>query len=181
MAIVDYSGIRTSWSSTDPNINDSRGAAYNLLTVERFQCPGSGTQNVDQIGAWMNGGFTAPLRFTILTDVAGVPGTVISNATTVEQTSVSSVDNHFHYVTKPQLTGGDYYWLGVWSGGEYDAIEASYSSGIGRYCASTYSSTGDPPLAAWTTASYLSAIQALVSAAGGLSIPVAAHYYRQQQ
>lgn len=87
-------------------------------TAQRFSCPGSGTQELSEIGLWAYkySGLAKPIKLAVWTDDASnnCPGSMVTNSETdaINVTSSSMAKNYFTYSTKPQLTGGVNYWLG---------------------------------------------------------------------
>jgi hypothetical protein len=89
----------------------------NIASAVKFTCPGSGTQEITEIGLWVKADLstTCAFRLAIFThDVANDnPDTIVANSESAELShGTTTITKKSHtYGTKPQLTGGTVYWL----------------------------------------------------------------------
>jgi hypothetical protein len=97
--------------------------------AQRFQAPGTGTIEISEIGIFAaDSGDT--LKLGIFTDDAinGCPATLVSGSEKDVTTTSDVVRVYGTFSTKPQLTGGEYYWLcGRCNTGQYSI--ARYATG----------------------------------------------------
>jgi hypothetical protein len=89
----------------------------NKSRARKFVCPGSGTQEITEIGAWVSAdaATTTVFKLAIFTHDAANnnPDTMVANSESAELShNTTTVTKKSHtYGTKPQLTGGSTYWL----------------------------------------------------------------------
>jgi hypothetical protein len=89
----------------------------NQCVAAKFTLPGSGTQEVTEVGAWVsaNAATTGYIRFAIFTHdaVNDNPDTIVADSETAELShNTTTITKIYHtYGTKPQLTSGQVYWL----------------------------------------------------------------------
>lgn len=93
-----------------------------IALVQRFTCPGSGQQQITEIGAYFmrNSGSAAwHVHFGIFTHDSpnNCPEAIVENSDsgeiTINDPNFSYVKHFFSYPTCPLLTGGSDYWLGI--------------------------------------------------------------------
>lgn len=84
----------------------------------RSQCPGSGTQEISEIGVYtrLYSPGSGTVRLVLLEDDSanGSPSaTQVTNSDTgtITVNNTSYAKKSYTYATKPQLTGGSYYWI----------------------------------------------------------------------
>lgn len=90
----------------------------NYTIAQRFTMPGSGSFDIAEIGAYLRvPGTSRNCKFAIFTDDATnvCPEAMVTNSLSAEITiSETSHTKKCHsYSTKPQVTGGVNYWLGI--------------------------------------------------------------------
>ena len=83
--------------------------------AQRFTCPGSGMQEISEIGLWSkdSGG---EFRLAIYTDDSGndCPEDLVANSESATLSADAAISKKSHtYSTKPELTGGVNYWLAL--------------------------------------------------------------------
>jgi len=156
--------------------------------ASKFTCPGSGTQEISEIGMWLSADSStaAAFRLAIYTHdaVNNNPNTMVANSESAELThnTTSVVKKSHTYGTKPQLTGGTVYWLAR-NHADSNSNQDRLSGGGAVF---VDSDVGGYPT--WATAAQWDAgsewdddvgIYAVYQAAGGSGNPW--YYYAQQQ
>ena len=146
------------------------------IFARQFTCPGSGAQDINEIGFFVNTVANNPsVRFLIYNDDGADPGSngdYVTNSLTGD-VAVGTADNwtSHTYSPKPQCTGGVEYWLAVWgtsTGGAVDLrIERfSFSGGVSSITAQVYDA--DPPASeSWAAFGYTFQLAAEYQAAAG--------------
>jgi len=107
-------GFVTTTPSVRHGTNDVQLDA-GFVVCQKFTCPGSGAQDISEIGAWVeDSGFE--FRLAIFTDDSGnsCPEVIVANSESATLSSEASMAKTSHtYGTNPQLTGGVDYWICV--------------------------------------------------------------------
>lgn len=175
MAVEDYNGFKTTFPTGDAT-DESGDYLDDVIVGQVFTCPGSGTQEINEIGFWVRvGQNNRGVRLCIYTESGGDPVSLVANSLTTEFTvTAPDVWITFEYSTKPQLTGGTDYFLMMWgndAAAEFDvSVERSdYQAGEGREATCVYHSTNDPSPGAWAASNYQYAVAAEYQAGGGVS------------
>ena len=104
--------------------------------AQKFTCPGSGSKNVTEIGAWMRKqNSTLDMTIGIFTDdsVNGCPESLVANSEQSCSVSSTSMSKYYQsYSTKPVITGGVDYWIAMQVyGNTIDYLRTDYLSGSG--------------------------------------------------
>lgn len=149
---------------------------------QQFVCGGTGTQEVSEIGSWMrstNGGTTIYSRAIFTDDAVNIcPEAMVANSQTPEQTTsnynggVMWID-YYTYSTKPQITGGSTYWLGILcdDGNQRQAYDSTGGISITKYSVYPAWPTDGSAWETHTDRDYDISLYAVYTpAAGGLSI-----------
>ena len=88
----------------------------------------------------------------IYTDSGNVPNTLVTNSASDEIVLNSTSFQWWShtYGTKPQITGGQKYWIGVWAhsgAGNFEiSLRANSSGGVSYKITETYHSSDDPTI-----------------------------------
>lgn len=125
-----------------------------LSAAIRFQCPGSGAVEISEIGYYGYTTASGVSHLGIFTDDAGNanPDTLVDNSDSGELAIPGSGAVIYHtYGTKPQLTGGTYYWLAVQGGTANSYLSRFATAGTAGYRAGTYDTW--PDASAWDSMS----------------------------
>lgn len=131
------------------------GDQYATVTADlsaaiRFQCPGTGTIEISEIGYYGYTSGTSVVHLGIFTDdaVNGNPDTLVTDSDSGEISVPGSAAVIYHtYSTAPQLTGGNYYWLAVQGDGSNSYLSRFATGGTAVYRSDTYPTW--PVAAAW--------------------------------
>jgi hypothetical protein len=111
------------------NVNNARG--------QKFTCPGSGTIEINEIGCWMDGGGSTVVHFGIFTHDAinDCPESLVSNSDSgeIDGSGDDVIKINYSYVTKPQLTGGETYWICLIVGGQGTYLDRFTTGGDSCY------------------------------------------------
>ena len=112
-------GAANGFAATTPDTrygDSDYGNTTAYVDVARYQAPSSGALEVSEIGCYMTGA-TLTAKIAIFDDDAanGCPGAMVANSEgTLTVDSLTNVKaSHTYSGTKPQVTGGSYYWIGV--------------------------------------------------------------------
>jgi len=117
--------------------------------VSKFTMGGSGTCTISEIGAYLDGDAAARIHFAIFTDDAGnsCPEATVANSDTgeIDPDGDISTKEYHSYGTKPELTGGANYWIGVINGNASTTLSRFDSGGTGVTLGASYPTfpTGD--------------------------------------
>lgn len=112
--------------------------------AQRFACPGSGTQEISEIGAWWaaDAATTSVFRLAIFTHDAANnnPDAMVANSESAQLSHNSTaVTRKSHaYATKPRLAGGTTYWLAFFAGDANGNIDRLTTGGVSVGTAVTY-------------------------------------------
>ena len=137
-AVVNFTppannGFQTSSPTGRHGANEDNQDA-DISIAQKFVCPGSGTQEITEIGAWVySASGTTAFRLAIFTHDAANnnPDTMVANSESDELThSTTTFTKKSHtYGTKPQLTGGGTYWLGITTADANFRVDANTTGG----------------------------------------------------
>ncbi len=106
--------------------------------AQRFTAPGSGTLEITAIGGYLSDtGTDTTFRLAIFTDDAAntCPTSLVANSDieVSATTGVTSLITASYTGTKPQITGGQVYWIAVFAGAYDGAIRRNDSGGTAVY------------------------------------------------
>jgi hypothetical protein len=112
----------------------------------KFTCGGTGTQEAVEIGMWAYAEslYTPHTKLAIFEDDAanGCPGAMVANSESDDIGLVYNGDaayaDYHTYVTKPALTGGTAYWIGMLNDSNKLYFAVSLSGGTALQRAATY-------------------------------------------
>ena len=175
--MADLGGFTTTFPTDDPG-GDS-DPVHDEIIARKFTAGGAGAQVINKIGVYIGDRqSTGDFRFIIYTDGAGEPGSIVANSLTSEVNVPSAGWISHSYSTKPQITGGTDYWLGIWgdnAGGPFEiGVDVIVSTGTQQTDAETYQSTGSPGTASWSNYAHAIQVAAEYQAAGGVTHDVSA-------
>lgn len=188
--MADQGGIFLTFPTADP-IGTADIFLDDLILARRYTCPGSGAQDINEIGGWVGQRDSAlNVRYVIYNDDGGAPGTdgdYVTNSLTGE-IAVASADawtSHI-YSPKPQLTGGVDYWPAIWgqsNGGAFVFSIERWSFGGGTNSTSPQVYDTDPPAGeSWAGNSNTSQIALEYQAAAvGVGIPIIQYYNNRRR
>ena len=106
-----------------------------LAAAQKFTCPGTGTVEISEIGVWLSADAsnTHDFALAIFTHDAANnnPDTLVANSDTgaMAHATTTVTKKSYTYPTKPQLTGGQVYWLIHYSGDAVGNIDYIASGG----------------------------------------------------
>jgi hypothetical protein len=122
--------------------------------AQQFQCPGSGSINIKEIGVWGTGTAAVDINLAIFDDDGGGghPSTIVANSDSGNLVPNGTIiKSSFSYVTLPSLTGGVLYWLAVIVGNATFSIDRKTTGGTGLYISGLTYPTWPANAAAWHT------------------------------
>ena len=140
LPILAYAAAANGFITVSP---DARyGDAVSAMIADstfasKFTMGGSGTCTISEIGAYLDGDTAARIHFAIFTDDAGngCPEATVANSDTgeIDPSADISTKDYYSYGTKPELTGGANYWIGVINGNASTTLSRFDSGGTGVY------------------------------------------------
>jgi hypothetical protein len=160
----------------------------NHACAARYVAGTSGLLEVASVGFYCAGSGTSVVLGIFTHDAAhNCPGTLVANSTTDAVGPMGgTIELWTHtYGTKPQLTGGDTYWIGVIGSGSYQVSVFNDIAGTAVYRTSGLTYPTLPTDAEWEAhvdQTDLYSFYAVYAAVGGASaLPVIARHYRQRR
>ena len=173
---ISSQGDRTTPGTGNRNIPDGGDCI-----AQRFQCPGSGSVTITELGIYCDdGGNTGTdLIIFIYTDVAGPePGSPVSGAVTTDLAIPASEGWIQETGLSISLTGGTWYWLGAMSesGFQCENVDGSGSAAV-IDASNTYPTLPDPYNVLVDVTDDLGIYAVYSSGGGGATIPLMSHHY----
>jgi len=185
-------GFLTEAPASRPGDSTSQYSA-DFGIVQKFTCPGSGTILISRIGVWLQknvDNINCKVAIFEHDSSNSCPSGMVANSESGEMTvnNTGVLDYYATYTTKPELTGGNQYWIGCIVDGSVGLglyIDRIATTGkVAGYGACTYpnwpTDTGWHTMTAVTNRDY-SLYAVYEEAASGLSIPVVQSIYRRRR
>jgi len=156
-------------TTPDTRFGDTTATCTNgMVRVQKFTAPGSGTLEISEIGAYVSD-TDGVFKMAILLDDddhSCPSATMVANSETPEmEPGFASIAKAAHtYDTKPEVTGGTVYWLGLYTGPGAQDISLLASGGTSGYVSASYSTW--PTDTAWHSINALSGDYSLYAVYG---------------